>query len=103
MDKVRYVMMVLSATATVLCFVANVTTAGAQGWILVAACVIPLAIGLTGTRSGQGLSRRQALGSVAALLIASMKSSGGLDSIMMAAFFGMLAALILAIKPERTS
>jgi hypothetical protein len=101
MDKVKYAMMALSAVATVLCFVEGVISAGAHGWILVGACAIPAALGGLSIASGKGLGRGQAIGRLVAFLIAGMKSSGGLDSIMVTAFFGMLVALVLAIKPER--
>lgn len=104
MRYVKFVMMALAAIGVVLGFVYNLLSAGGQGIFTLAMCATPLALGIVSEASKKGFPRWMGGVSLAALLITGMKTSGDdsdLNNIMMAAFFGMICALVLTIKPEK--
>ena len=102
MDKIRFAMMGLSAVATILCFVGDAPSVGGQGWFLIALCAVPGIFGGLATAKGAGLTRGQSIGSALCFLLAAMKSQEAFQNVMMAAFFGMIMCVILAVKPETT-
>jgi len=103
---VRYfklALLALSAIAVLLCFVYNIFKFGGQGAFTFAMCAGPM--GLAGFFTAKPpMPRWASISSAVALLIVGMKTSGDdtdINNIMMAAFFGMIMAVILAIRPER--
>ena len=61
---------------------------------------MPGIFGGLATAKGAGLTRGQAIGSALCFLLAGMKSQEAFQNVMMAAFFGMILCVIMAIKPE---
>ena len=99
--SLKFAMLALSATAIVLCFDYNIFRMGEHGVLAFAMCVV--AAGLAGYFTvNPTMPRWASVVSAVALSIVAMKTSGDeTDNIMMVAFFGMIAAIILAIRPER--
>ncbi|MBX3156159.1 MAG: hypothetical protein KF773_09180 [Deltaproteobacteria bacterium] len=93
----------LSLVGVILGFAYKLTSYGGHGIAVLAACIVPA--GLTGLFIAKPpMPRWAAIVSALSLLLAAMKTSGDdtdLNNIMMAAFGGMIAAVVLAIKPER--
>ncbi len=104
MRYVKFVMMALAAIGVVLGLVYNLLSAGGQGIFTLVMCATPLVLGVLSEATKKGFPRWMGGVSLVAMLIAAMKTSAEdsvLNNIMMAAFFGMICALVLLIKPEK--
>jgi hypothetical protein len=103
MKIVKYLMMVFGLVGVVLSFVYDLPAYGTHGIIVLACCALPVvlaALSFAFTATPRWLSVLSAL----AFLVAAMKTSSGpsdLQNIMMAAAGGLIAALALAIRPDR--
>ena len=106
MVYVKYVMVLLALVATVLCFVYSLPAIGTQGYIVIGACAAPLVLGGAFSAMQRSLPRWASVVSALSFALAGMKTSGGdsdLQNIMVAAFFGMILAVVLAIRPDRSA
>lgn len=103
MHYLKFVIIALGAIASGVAVSAGMLDIGTHGYILLAACVIPLALGALGAAVLKGFPRWAAILSLLSFLVAGMKSSGyePLAGTMIAAFVGILVSLVLAIKPDR--
>ena len=81
-------------------------SAGGQGIFTMALCAAPLVLGIVSEATKKGFPRWMGGVSLATMLLAAMKTSGDnsdLNNIMMAAFFAMILAIVLLIRPEKAS
>lgn len=104
MVYVKYVMMLLGVVAIVLGLSAHITAAGGQGIFVLVLCVVPVALGGLSIAQKRGMPRWASIVSAVAFLVIAMKTTEApFDNIMMAAAGGLLLAIVLAIKPDRST
>lgn len=104
MRIVKFIMMGLAAVAVVLGLTYDLLSAGGQGIFTLAMAAVPVALGVLSEVTKKGFPRWMGGVSLVSLLLVGMKTSGDdtdLNNVMMAAFFGMVLALVLLIKPEK--
>ena len=104
MRYVKFAMMALAGIGVVLGLVYDLLSAGGQGIFTMAMCATPLVLGIVSEVGKRGFPRWMGGVSLVSMLIVGMKTSGDdsdLNNIMMAAFFGMILAIVLLIKPEQ--
>lgn len=104
MTVIKWLVLVFSLLALALAFVARLHTLGGQGVFTLALAALPGALVALAVAFGRPFGRLFAGLSLVAFLIVAMKTSEGdeFSNIMMAAFGGMVVALILLVKPERS-
>jgi hypothetical protein len=103
-SKLKYVVAAFSALSAVLALSASILAAGGQGIFVLVLCAIPGALAAAGHFVWHGFPRRAAVGSLVSFLLVGLKTSGGdasLQNVMVVAFFGMIVALALTIKPDK--
>lgn len=103
MRYVKYAMLGLGAIAVLLCLIYDVFQYGVHGVLLFVFCLVPTALAGLSLKLWGGMPRWASAVSMVSFLVAAAKSSGdisSLNNIMMAAFFGMILALVLLIKPD---
>ena len=105
MKFVKFALMACGALAAVLALSVGVMQAGIHGVIVLAGCLLPVALGGLTLVQHKGMPRWGSIISLLGLLIVGMKTSEAevLGNVMMLAVAGMLCALALAIRPDRPS
>jgi hypothetical protein len=100
----KFALIGLSVIGLILCFVYKLYAGDVHAWIVIAGCAGPAGLAGYFTFVEPGMPRWAAVTSAVVLLVVGMKTSGDdtdINNIMMAAFFGMIAAIVLAIRPEK--
>ena len=100
MTYVKYALMAFGLIGLILCLVEKLWVVGGQGYFVMALCAIPVGIGGMTIVQKRALDRRLAGTCLAAMGLTAVKTSQGLDNIMMAAAAGALCAIALIVKPE---
>ena len=105
MKYLKFVIGGAGILATVLGIANHLLSAGSQGLIVLVAAVLPVALVAFGTVVRATMPRWAAVTSAVSFLLVALKTREGdaLQNIMMAAVLGLLAAIALAIRPERAS
>ena len=99
----KYTVIGLSLVGAVLSLAYNVMKFGVHGVAVLVGCLAPAALAGWFTVKPP-MPRWAAVVSAVSLLVVGMKTSGDdkdIQNIMVASFFAMIAAIVLAIKPER--
>ncbi|MFT5432663.1 MAG: hypothetical protein ACI9OJ_003365 [Myxococcota bacterium] len=100
MERLRYLMMALSAVGGVMLLSEGILGFGGNGVLTFLFCLAPLGLGTVVTVSKTGLTRGQAVLSAAFFLITVKNTNEAFQNTMILVFFGMLICIVLAIKPE---
>jgi hypothetical protein len=103
MTIVKYIMVVLGLLGAILSVAYKLPSYGTHGILVLVACLIPAALGALGTFAFRGMPRWASILSALAFIVAMMKTRQGddLQNIMLVAAAGFLAAIALAIRPDR--
>lgn len=104
MKFVKFTIFALAIVGLILSFTANMLSFGADGAIVLAGCALPAALAAYGTVVRRTMPRWAAAVSAISFLLVGFKTvdSEALDNIMMASFVGMLLAIVLTVRPERS-
>jgi hypothetical protein len=104
MKIVKLAMMGLGVVGAILSLVYKLPSYGTHGTMVLVACLVPVALGALGTFVVDGMPRWASVLSALAFLIAAMKTTGGREfqNIMLIAVVGLLAAVALLIRPDRS-
>lgn len=89
--------------SVILCFVAGLAGQGFHGWLTIGLSIGASVVGALGIKEG-GVARPMAIGAAVMFLVVAMKTNGGspnVSNIMVAAFFGMIVAIVQAVKPGK--
>lgn len=103
MKFVKFALMASGVLAAVLALSAGVMQAGIHGVIVLAGCLLPVALGGWTLAHNKGMPRWASIFSLLGLLVVGMKTSQSnvLENVMMLAAAGIVCALVLAIRPDR--
>lgn len=105
MRYLKHGILVLALAALGVSVSQSVWDAGVHGVILLVACALPAVLAALGIAVWKAFPRWAAVVSLVSFLLAGLKTSGDssspLANAMVAAFFGMIVAAVLAIKPDR--
>jgi len=103
MQYLKFIVAALSLLAVALGLSAGLQSLGGQGQFTLAMSALPLLLVGLALGLGRPFARWMGAVSLVAFLIVGMKTSeaAALDGVMMAAFFGMVVALVVVIRPER--
>jgi hypothetical protein len=104
MKLVKLFMVGFGLLGAALSIVYKLPSYGTHGLIVLGACLVPVLLGGLGTFVFDSLPRWAAVISALAFVVAAMKTSKGTDlqNIMLASAAGLLVALILVIRPDRS-
>ena len=99
----KYAMMVFGLLGAILSMAYGLLSAGGHGIAVLVGCLLPVALGAFSIVKKTGMPRWASIVSAIGLLLAGMKTREGSDlqNIMLVAFFGMILAIALAIKPDK--
>ena len=103
MRSIKFVIAALSVVCVALGLTVGLQRLGSQGMVTLGAAGVPAVLVGLALALRWPFGRGLAGGALLAFLLVGMKTSEAepLQNIMMAAFFGMLAAIVLLIRPER--
>jgi len=103
MQYLKFVSAAFGAIATFLCFNYGLHNFGGQGWLTIGLSAAPIALAGLGIMQ-KGMPRWASVVSALSFLIVAMKTTQGesLQNIMMAAAGGLIVAIVMAIKPDKT-